>query len=713
MKQFADVVIQEKPELTISYRSGLMVYEEGLRDGKWVALSYSASGHMMSANTRPTPPYMDINQFAQPQSFRLNLDGQDLCSHWRCQSVEVERTGEGVKAVVTLVHEVRSVLVRVVTALHGNAVFERYIEVENTSASPSALAMLSPLSGGYQIMTKERNDYKDQSNLYRLGYMKETLWGHEGAFCWKNLSEDSVSVSGRFRRERYRHPIFVLENLVSGETLLGQLAWTGGYTFAFDLNRENARVAAMSMDIALDAPAPLLVLAPGERYKSPSVHIALVFGGLDAAVQEMHRHIRQNVFLPPTRGVTGWVESGIGPEFEMDRDSTLASLEHAHSLGVELFFIDAGWYLPPNTEDEWWNYCGDWRYNKDRYPNGLQEIRDAVKEKGMLFGMWMDAERIGPKSQVWAEHEEWRAMNYNGRRTPSGLLNLADPKLAAWMEDQIRYLLDEYQLDMFRLDHNVGAQDAVAFNQRDGYLENTFARYYDNVYSMYDRLRAEYPNVVFENCAGGGGRTDLGMTSHFTHTWVTDWQIHPRAFSITNGMTMALPPENVDRLIGGQSAYLTADITTLIRNLIFARPTVGCFTPAFVKPNPIQHEIVRHHIDLYKRFVRPMHRESLMFHHTPDLSQVKDGFGVLEIAHEDVSRGMVGVFKISEAGKDETIVYPRGIAAGRDYVVTLDNTGESMTVSGGALLRHGLRIRLSGALTSELILLQATADAAE
>ena len=33
MKQFCDVVVWEKPAITVSYRTGMTVFEEGLRDG--------------------------------------------------------------------------------------------------------------------------------------------------------------------------------------------------------------------------------------------------------------------------------------------------------------------------------------------------------------------------------------------------------------------------------------------------------------------------------------------------------------------------------------------------------------------------------------------------------------------------------------------------------------------------------------------------------
>ena len=272
------------------------------------------------------------------------------------------------------------------------------------------------------------------------------------------------------------------------------------------------------------------------------------------------------------------------------------------------------------------------------------------------------------------------------------------------MEREIRFLLDNYKLDMFRLDYNVGVRDTLAYNEREGYTENTFLRYYDNVYSVYKRLRRDYPGVVFENCAGGGGRTDLGMVSCFTHTWVTDWQIHPRAFSITNGMTMALPPECVDRLMIGQASYLTADLSTMLRNQLFARPTISALHTTYFGENPQQTALVRHNVGIYKNFVRPMHTDSRCYHHTPELSKACDGFGVIELAAKDYSRGMIGIFRLAEPEREETTVFPRGVDLSKNYLVTFDNSGAKVRLSGFELAQNGLRIRLGSALTSELVL---------
>ena len=117
MCNFMDVVVCETPEISVSYRSGMMVFEEGLRDGKWVALSYSASGHLMATNNRPAPSYMEIGEFARPESFRLNIDGQDLLSHWTWGGIEVKRQDEYTDACVTLRHVVRPVTVLIKTRL--------------------------------------------------------------------------------------------------------------------------------------------------------------------------------------------------------------------------------------------------------------------------------------------------------------------------------------------------------------------------------------------------------------------------------------------------------------------------------------------------------------------------------------------------------------------------------------------------------------------
>ena len=250
----------------------------------------------------------------------------------------------------------------------------------------------------------------------------------------------------------------------------------------------------------------------------------------------------------------------------------------------------------------------------------------------MLWGLWMDAERIGSESLAAAGHPEWLAAAYDGQKRLGGLVDLTQPEAARWMEAQIVRVIEENELEFFRLDYNTHPGPGIR-SPRDGYVENGYWRYYQALYGIYDRLRARFPDTIFENCAGGGGRSDIGLVRRFSQTWVTDWQIAPRSFTITNGMTMALPPEYVNRLLGGQSGHTAAEFDFQSRLLLFVQPTFGLLYPLGAQPNPLMMERLKRWTALYKGFVRPFMNTGRIYHHTPEASGFDPhGWGVLELA---------------------------------------------------------------------------------
>ena len=323
----------------------------------------------------------------------------------------------------------------------------------------------------------------------------------------------------------------------------------------------------------------------------------------------------------------------------------------------------------------------------------------------MLWGLWMDAERIGSKSKIFKSHPQWLAVAYDGEKSLGNMLDLTKPEVAKWMEEQIVRVVNENELDFFRLDYNVGHIAAGLHSIKDGFVENGYWRYYEALYGVYDRIRKRFPDLILENCAGGGGRTDIGMIRRFSHTWVTDWQLAPRSFTITNGMTMALPPEYVDRLMAGQNGHLSGDLDFQLRQLLFVRPTLAFFNPIGADWNPHQLARLNHFIKLYKDYVRPFMSTSRIYHHTPTFSGSEPhGWGVLELASEDHSRAIAGLFQLSNPKNYDFLIRMRGLELSRNYQVTFDNTRQSCKMNGYALMQDGIKIRLEGALTSELLI---------
>ncbi len=704
--EWAEVRLLMEPEPLIGYRSGMVAYEESLSKGRFVGRSWNGAGFLNDWDS----PRLDPAKHPTPQAFWLEVDGQLLASHWEWAGFEKSQEPNGVHVIVSLRHAVRSVTVQVHTLLDGTPVMTRWLEVTNTGTQPAALAAAYPWSGVLKTTPRWRAHLRDrQAPLYSVGTMADPHWGDEGNFQWQPLPSAALRIDGRFRRDRHRHPMFVLRNNASGEHFIGQLAWTGGYSFEFDLDADPGLTdgtARLFFRAGPDAPPPQRIIAPGETVRVPEMHLGLVIGDLDGAVQAMHDHLRRSVFLPQPRGRGGWIESGIGPEVEITVPYVFHAIENAGKMGAEVFFIDASWYAPPYGE--WWSTVGDWQVDLQRFPDGLKPFRDRAHELGMLWGLWMDAERIGSKSRIAQEHPEWVGVAYDGEKRLGTLLDIAQPAACRWMEDQISRLISEQELEFFRLDYNVGGLGPASWNLRDGFVENGYWRYYENLYGVYERLRARFPNVIFENCAGGGGRTDIGLVRRFSHTWVTDWQIAPRSFTITNGMTMALPPEYVDRLIGGQDGHITGDVDFQSRLLLFVRPTFGFLSPLGEPMGQVQSARIKHMLDLYKNFVRPFMATGRIYHHTPTFDGPEPkGWGVLELASADRTRGIAGLFQLADPRENEYLLKLRGLDVGKVYRVTWDNAGQSCEVDGFTLMKQGIPVRLEGALTSELLLFEA------
>ncbi|MCC7360963.1 MAG: alpha-galactosidase [Anaerolineales bacterium] len=694
----------------VSYRTGMVVYEEALIGGQFIGRSWNGAGFLNAWDSGLLRP----DQHPTPQAFWLEVDGHLLASHWAWEGFEQSETAQGLHTVISLRHEVRPVSVKVHTQLDGTPVLTRWLEVTNTSDRPAALGTVGSWSGVLQTVRQWAAHLPNPAApLFSVGYFTGDRWSDEGDFHWQTLPQANFRIDGRYRRDRYRHPMFVVRNHATGEHFIGQLAWSGGYSFEFDLEadpgiggwrgleRVQDGTAKLFFRAGPDAPAPQRLLAPGETIATPALHLGLLHGDLDDCVNAIHRHLRRSVFMPQARGRGGWVESGVGPGPEMTPENTHARIDLAADLGVEVFFLDASWYSPPLGS--WFETVGDWNVDQDRFPEGLAAIREHAHARGMLFGLWMDAERLGDQSQMARTHPQWLAKAYDGRRYLGDMLDLTNPEAAAWMESQIERVITENQLDFFRLDMNVGSIGPGAYTLRDGGLENSYWRYYEAFYAVYDRLRAKFPDVIFEHCAAGGGRTDIAAVSRFAHTWVADWHVAPRIFRTNNGLTMALPPEYVDHLFVGP---LNFDFHS--RLLLFGRPTVPLAYPPGVASNPVQVERLKHVVALYKDFVRPFQAKSRIYHHTPSFDGLEpQGWGVLELAAEDHSRAIAGVFQLAAPQQAEYVLRPRGLDLSRRYRVTLDNFRQSFERDGFVLAQTGLTVRLESALASELVLFEA------
>jgi alpha-galactosidase len=705
-KQFTEICFN-KSATTFSYRSSMTVYEEGFSDGVFASLGWNGAGFTLNV-LEGKPTYLAAKNHPQSPAFCFDCDGTTLRRGWSYESHEIIETFNGHKCKIKLQNSILPVDVYVCTELDGTAILSRWIEIKNNGNTPVKLGNITVMGGGLDSIGPWHHYVDDdrEYDIYSLGYFEYSNWSYEGCFRWHNVPTARTTIESRYDFNRQRHPMFMLKNNVMGKIWFGQLGYSGGYAFDINLNTNNSNDELYSSFAArIDGENPTYILEAGKTFVSPIMHMGMMNGDLDDIVNEMHDHTRKSVFTyPAARGVDGgWIEGGMGAERSMTVEAVKHFADTMAAVGAETLIIDAGWYCPPGLEaKEWNNRVGDWDYNKELYPNGIEEIRDYVHSKGLLFGMWAEIERIGELSQAYAEHEHLLITRRDGTKT--SILDMSDPEAVDFAEKALCRIIEEYKLDLYRIDYNITPDfvNAHYFNKNG---ENGIYRYYENLYALFDRIRKKYPDLVLENCAAGGSRTDLGLEKYFTHAWVSDNQKAPRSVAITNGMTMVLPPEHVDRLAGGMNSHLFGTLDLIIRHTLFGRPTTNTYNCMGSQMNTEQIEFVRHSYDIYKNVIRPFAPTGRIYHHTPEAYERQTkGTVVLERSARDKSVGVIGVFRLVGDNDDMTVVYPRGVDMSATYDVTFDNSGAVVRMSGYQMVTDGVRVRIGQNLASELVI---------
>ena len=707
---FCDVYYQQSENPVFCYRSGLAVYEETLFNGVLVSSGYNAAGYPLNVLSN-FPSRLNSVDFHEPSSFNIELDGQSIDYNLEFKNFETVKEKNYTEAVVTLKSNIKPVKLKIHTILDGTQMFSRYIEIENLSDKHINLSKLSLLSGG--IEKTDCSNYTTSNNInkfYSVGYFNSDKWGREGEFEWHDLTPDELTVKCRFGRDRFRHPLIFIRNNLTGVIYFSQIGWSAGCSFSVDYHADYERDDShLSFKAEITSHKPITVIEPNGTFVSPEVHMGVIAGGLDDAINEMHAHIRKSVFdMPEASAKECLIGAGMGAEHDMSVETSKIFAKRFADMGAEIFIVDAGWECPPNKETEWGHYNGTNIPDPERYPNGISELSDYCHSIGMKFGLWMDIENLGSKSKIFEEHPEWRSKTVLGIQS-GNLADFSIPEVARWAEDELARIIEEYRLDLLRVDHNVSFRDY--FTMRDtgtGITECVSIRHHKAVYDMYRNLKKRYPNVIFENCAGGGGRTDLGMMKNFNHTWVSDCQRAPRSLTVTNGMTMALPPERVDRLFAGMGCHEHGTLDMQMRNTMLTHMSLNVIAPAKTQENPVQTEFVRHSVDIYKKFIRPFLPNAKIYHHTPESGLLKDDFYILEIASSDLKKGAIAVFSLPESTKQRIAVIPKGINAGKNYKITLDNSGAEYFAKGNELLMNGIPISIPSSMSSELILFEST-----
>ena len=300
-----------------------------------------------------------------------------------------------------------------------------------------------------------------------------------------------------------------------------------------------------------------VVLKKGEEYASPWI-IGTWGRGLDEAAGRIHSFVRGRDNHPRTpRPVT--LNAWEAVYFDQSLPHLLKLVDLAAEVGVERFVLDDGWFSGRRDDT---SSLGDWTVSEEVWPEGLSPLADAVRAKGMQFGLWFEPEMINPDSQVARDHPDWMLSPRTHRPQEARhqqVMDLTNPGAFEHVKSQILAVLASTQIDYIKWDFNRDLYEAVSpASGIPAYHQQTLA-----TYRLMEDIKKAHPDLEIESCAGGGGRIDLGIMDYAVRVWGSDCTDPIERMLIEAGTSLVLPPELVGSHVASPVSHQTGRTLSL------------------------------------------------------------------------------------------------------------------------------------------------------
>ena len=324
-------------------------------------------------------------------------------------------------------------------------------------------------------------------------------------------------------------------------------------------------------------------LAAGECFEAPEAVMTYACGGFNDMSRNMHLFVKKHIVRGSWRDRERPVllNSWEAAYFDINEAKLLRLAKAGKEVGIELFVMDDGWFGNRNDDS---SSLGDWVPNKKKLPGGISGLAEKIHALGMGFGIWVEPEMVNVKSELYKKHPDWtleipgqphsegrnqRVLDLSKQevqdyligsmsRVFAGGVRGADIKKEAGGDIRTTAPVDYVKWDMNRNMTDVFSQGAEPEAQ--GEVSH---RYMIGLYRVMGELTRRFPRILFEGCASGGNRFDLGILSYFPQIWGSDDTDAIARADIQNGYSYGYPLSTVGAHVSGVPNHQTLRITPL------------------------------------------------------------------------------------------------------------------------------------------------------
>ena len=282
-------------------------------------------------------------------------------------------------------------------------------------------------------------------------------------------------------------------------------------------------------------------ILPGAKFES--VKAAIVIGeDFDTALAEMTRYRRKIVRINQCDKDLPIIFNDYMHCLWADPTTKkmLPIIDIASELGAEYYCMDAGWY----ADGTWWECVGEWQPCKRRFENGIREVFDYIRTKGMVPGIWLEIEVMGINCPLVSEFDDECFFMRHGKRIIDHgryQFDFRNEKVRRYATSVIDRVVNEYGVGYIKMDYNIDGGIGTEVNSDscgDGLLGHAEA-----VLKWLGEIMDKYPNLIIENCSSGGMRMDYATLSVAPLQSMSDQENYHNMAHIAAAAATAVLPE--------------------------------------------------------------------------------------------------------------------------------------------------------------------------
>ena len=376
--------------------------------------------------------------------------------------------------------------------------------------------------------------YENQSLIHFPGQ-----WSNE-----RNYSEEKINYglktiySLEGRSGHLDNPFMIIKdvntNEYDGNCMSFNLIYSGNFineifVSSFDGVRVNVGVNPTNFNYEL---------LTDEELTSPEVVVCYTSEGISKLSQINHKYVINHIIKGETKNKPILFNSWEGTFMDFDTKKITNYMDVAKSIETELFVLDDGWF---STRNDDLHGLGDWKINKNKIE--LKKVVDYCHDLGMKFGIWIEPEMVNIDTEIFKDENIISHPDLEKRYQRNQIvLDFSNYEIVDNVLEQIISSLKGIEINYIKYDMNRFLGDIYSLNTKQGEI---FHKYVLGVYRFMDGMLKAFPKILFENCASGGGRFDLGMLYFSPQIWTSDETDPVRRLYIQYGTSFGYPLQSM------------------------------------------------------------------------------------------------------------------------------------------------------------------------